>query len=174
MTNTLCPKAAGSAAVTGFKRLYLPAVDNYRARSTSVALVNLSEIKKRERKVIVIASLALSCLKCTGCYIDSGNNSFIYFFFLNNNNNNQNKCESWGTWGAVAWTKLMTAIIKGPNTTTKDAPSCQSIPLIWAQRERNLCRTLVNKLSIISGGVIVTCGWWMWWCDVVICRPPTH
>lgn len=34
-------------------------MDNYRARSTSVALVNLSEIKKKERKVIVIASLAV-------------------------------------------------------------------------------------------------------------------
>lgn len=46
-------------------------------------------------------------------------------------------------------------------------PSRQSITLIWGWREKSVSQHL-NKLSIISNSIIVTCGWWMWWCDVVI------
>lgn len=35
-----------------FRGLYLPAVDNYRARSTPVALVNLSAMKEERKKTV--------------------------------------------------------------------------------------------------------------------------
>lgn len=55
------------------------------------------------------------------------------------------------------WMKLMTAIIKRANRILRDAPSCQSITLIWAWRKKSVSHHL-NKLSIISNGITVTCG----------------
>lgn len=60
-TNNDYPYSAGSATVTRFKLLYLPAVNDYRARSTPVALVNLSAIKKRESRVLLQAWLQFFC-----------------------------------------------------------------------------------------------------------------